>query len=71
MEANMNIHSSPFQQNMGIITVPAISSLVATTIIAGPNQLDILWTTPAEGIYGVRHYSRMGKPNNRIICACH
>ena len=42
----MNIRSSPIQQNMGIIAVPSISSLVATSILTGPNQLDILWTAP-------------------------
>lgn len=42
----MNIGSSLFRKTLGSIAATAISSLVATTVLAGPNQLDILGLVP-------------------------
>jgi hypothetical protein len=42
----MNIGSSPFRKTLGSIAATAISSLLSTTVLAGPNQLDILGLVP-------------------------
>ena len=42
----MNIGFSSFRKILGSIAGTAISSLVATTVLAGPNQLDILGLVP-------------------------
>lgn len=42
----MNIGSNPLIKTSGNIIAAVISSLVATTVLAGPNQLDILGLVP-------------------------
>jgi hypothetical protein len=46
MELSMNIGFSHLQKSFGIIAATVISSLVTTSTLAGPNQLDILGLIP-------------------------